>query len=366
MIAIAIEDAEIGMTGGSGMAIRPRISGIETRNVESEDEAWRLLALFANGEDDQAPFLPKFGKWPKAEFTFWIDGGNAVLTAPVMEAMLEFQSSINRAFMLAAEGSTNLRGLSEEERSDFEALFKIKRGSSKVEVDLQELCKEFIKTAVGKLSGRQITVLILSFALLFGGEAYWKAWLEHQKDITVAETQNQQTKELLASQHFATEADLKKMQIMHDTVVAALGNRAIVEASNESRKSVLKAAARVRNTQVAGQTLPPEIAKPMARSARSVSELDSRTGEFDVLRVDTNVTDGFRVRLRDRSDGTEFFASVRDRLLSENDRSLIQRGEWEKKPIAAQVHITKRRGEIVAARIGMVSGVVGDELADND
>ncbi len=348
------------------MAIKSRRPDFETLPVESEDEAWRLLALFAEGDDHQRPFIPKLGKWPRADFTFWIDGGNAVLTAPVMEAMLEFQSSINRAFMLAAEGSTNLRGLSEDERSSFEALFKIRRGSSKIEVDLQDLSKEFIKTAVGKLSGRQITVIILAFVLLFGGVAYWKAWLEHQKDITLAETQNQQTKELLASQKFASEIDLKKMEIMHDTVVAVLGSRAIVEASNDSRKSVLKAAARVRDTQVAGQSLPPEVAKPMARSARSVSELDSRTGEFDVLRVDTNVSDGFRVRLRDRSDGVEFFASVRDRLLSENDRKLIQRGEWEKKPIVAQVHITKRRGEIVAARIGDVSGVVGDEIAGID
>lgn len=347
------------------MAIRSRRSALATRRVETEDEAWAILAELADESGDAPAFVPTLGRWTKAEFTFWIDGGNAVLTAPVMEAMLAFQAGINRAFMLATEGSTNLRGLSEEERAEYEAIFKIRRGSSKVEIDLQELCKEFIGKAVGKLTGRQIAVIILAFGLLFGGESYWKAWLEHQKDITVAESQNEQTKELLAAQRFATEADLKKMQIMHDTVKAALGNRDIIEASNESRKSLLKAASKVRNTQVAGQSLPPEIAKPMARNARALSEMDTKIGEFDVLRVDTNVSDGFRVRLRDRSDGIEFFASVRDLMLSENDRKLIQRGEWEKKPIIAQVHITRRRGEVAAARIGEVRGVVGDKLADN-
>jgi len=347
------------------MAIRTRASGFARRQVETEEAAWKLLAQLRDKGTD-ADFVPVLGKWTKAEYKFWIDGGNAVLTAPVMEALLEFQASLNRAFMLLSDGSTNLRGLSEEERATYEAVFKIRRGSSKIEIDLQELCKQFLKSAVGKLSGTQITVIILAFGLLFGGDCYWRAWLEHQKEVTIAETQNQMTKELLSDHRFAAESDLEKMQLMHDTVQDVLGSKALIDASNESRKSFLKAAARVRNTEIAGQSLPPELARPMARNARSLSELDRRVSTFEVLRVDTNVSDGFRVRLRDLSDNTEFFASVRDRMLSENDRLMIQRGEWQKRPIEARVHIIKRRGEVSDARIEEVIRVIGDTTADSE
>jgi hypothetical protein len=338
--------------------------------IRSEEEAWALLEQLATNDDFDANILPVIKQWAKVEYTFWIDGQNAVLTAPVMRAMLDLQDGINRAFIFINEGTTNLRSLSEEERKSYEAVFKIKRGSSKIDVDLQELCKEFGKQALEKMTGKQIATVIVAFALLFGGNSYWKAWLEHQKDLTVAEANNDQIKELLTAQKYADEADLKKFELMNATIQAALGNRALIEASDEGRKGALKAAARVDGMKVAGATISPEIAKPMARSARTTSEQDTVTNQYDVIRVDTEIDDGFRVRLRDTHTGEEFFASVRERMLSLKDRDLIQQGEWKKKPIEARLLVTRRRGEIVEARVAEVLRVVGldggHELAEND
>lgn len=110
------------------MAIRIRGPRFERVRIETEAQAWELLEQIRSSDHPELDILPTFAPWPKAEFTFWIGGKNTVLTAPVMEAMLDVQAAINRAFMLVSEGSTNLRSLSEEERQTYEAIFKIRRG----------------------------------------------------------------------------------------------------------------------------------------------------------------------------------------------------------------------------------------------
>ena len=329
--------------------------------INSEDDAWALLERIRSNDYRESDILPVFGSWAKMEFSFWIGSKKIALTAPIMEAMLEYQKSINRAFLLVAEGTSNLRSLSEEERVTYEAIFIVSHGSTKFDIDLQELLKEFVKLSVGRLSAKQITIVILAFSLLYAGNIYWRAWLETQKEITISETSSAQTRQILDNQRFATEADLRKMELMNQAVFAAMGNREMIDASDEGRKGILKAASKVQDSEIAGIHVPPEIARPMARKSRTSAEVATTTDAFEVIRVDTDVPDGFRVRLRNVESGEMFFASVRDRLLSENDRRLIQRGEWQKKAIIARVRITRHRGEVAAARVDEVINVVGDD-----
>ncbi len=349
------------------MAVRPR--RLPRQIIRTEEEAWEFLERLAVPNAQIEPFLPVIRQWPKMEFTFSLDSRGIALTAPIMQAMLDYQASINRAFLLVTEGSPNLRSLSEEDRQEFEALFKVYKGSTKLDVDLQELCEKLGKEAMSKLSGTQITIIVIAFALLYAGGSYWRAWLETHKEISVAESSNETTKRILDAQKFATEADLKKYELMNKTLTAALGNRDMIKASDEGREGVLKAAARVKGTKVAGTSIPPEVARPMARNARTPAEEVVVTQFYDVVRVDTDVPDGFRVRLRDTRTGEEFFANVREALSSANDRALIQRGEWSKKPIEARLIVHRRRGSVAKAMIAEVIRVEGDDgaqVAQND
>jgi hypothetical protein len=341
---------------------------MERIRIDSEEDAWNLLDRIRSSDFQNVELLPTFGSWATMEFKFWVGGKSVALTAPVMEAMLEYQKSINRAFMLVGEGTSNLRSLSEEERSTYEALFVIRKGSTKLDINLQELLKEFVKMSVGKLNGTNITIIIVAFALLYAGDSYWKAWLETQKEITISETSSSQTKQILDNQKFAEESDLKKMELMNQAVMAAMGNRGIIDASNDARKSVVRAASKVQDTEIAGKQLPPEVAKPLARSSRTSADLETLTDSFEIVRVDTDVPNGFRVRLKSTTTQESFFASVREVISSENDRKLIQRGEWERKSIIARIHLTRRRGEVASARIDEVLRVEGDDshLATKD
>jgi hypothetical protein len=331
---------------------------MEAIDVKGEEGAWRLLEQLQRSDFEDSTKLPVIKQWDDFHFKFWIQGRSLVLTAPVMEAMLDYQTSVNRAFMLVIESTTQLRGLSEEERQSFELLFTVRRGSSDLSVDAQETINNFMANAIGKVTGKQLTIIVLAFGLLYAGNSSWKVYLEQQKEIAKAETSQKQIKDILEAHKFASEVDLKRMQLLRDALQAAGAGHALLEASEEGKKSVVKAAAKVQDTEVAGARLPPDVAKRMARNARTSPVVTTNTAQFEVVRVDTDVPDGFRVRLKNVETGELVFASVRDRLVSEDDRKLIQRGEWEKKPIVARVSETRRRGELVSAKVEEVLDVV--------
>lgn len=326
--------------------------------IHNEDEAWALLEdLHRQGFTDDSR-LPIVTQWPRFHFKFWIAGSQLVLTQPVMQAMVDFQTSVNRAFMLLLESTPILTGLSEEERKEFEVVFAVKRGSADLSFNAQELIEKFMEKAVGKLTGKQITVMVIAFAVLFAGYSCWNSYLEHQNEIAKHEASSQTVKDVLAAQRFANETDLKRTKILTDALAAAHGSHALIDASEEGKKGIVKAAAKVQNTEIGGKQLPPEVARRMARAAPTSPVQKVVTAEYEVVRVDTDVPDGFRVRLRNTKTNELVFASLRDAIVSEQDRSLIRRGEWEKKPIIAKVQETWRRGTLASARVEQVIGVV--------
>jgi len=340
------------------MARRFKVPGMQPVPIHNEDEAWALLEdLHRQGFTDDSR-LPIVTQWPRFHFKFWIAGSQLVLTQPVMQAMVDFQTSVNRAFMLLLESTPILTGLSEEERKEFEVVFAVKRGSADLSFNAQELIEKFMEKAVGKLTGKQITVMVIAFAVLFAGYSCWNSYLEHQNEIAKHEASSQTVKDVLAAQRFANETDLKRTKILTDALAAAHGSHALIDASEEGKKGIVKAAAKVQNTEIGGKQLPPEVARRMARAAPTSPVQKVVTAEYEVVRVDTDVPDGFRVRLRNTKTNELVFASLRDAIVSEQDRSLIRRGEWEKKPIIAKVQETWRRGTLASARVEQVIGVV--------
>ena len=68
--------------------------------IRTEEDAWELLRRTNEGEFGDRTVFPKFIGWPKLEIKFWLDDDQRILTAPMMEGLLSFQASLNRAFLL--------------------------------------------------------------------------------------------------------------------------------------------------------------------------------------------------------------------------------------------------------------------------
>jgi hypothetical protein len=285
---------------------------------------------------------------------FWLGDEHEVLTAPMMEALLSYQAGLYRSFLLVTDDTTNLRGLSNEERREYEMRFKVGEGCTKLIPDWDALLNTFISKVVANMTGTQITITVIGFALLFAGGSAWRAWLDHKSKKAAEESRNQTAKDFLAAQRFATEADVEKTRMLVGAIEQAMGTRALVDASDEGKQGVLRAASRVDATDVADVEIAPEAAKRMARNARTEPEMEELRGMFRVRRNDADPNGAFRIRLVTEA-GEEFFAGIRDALVAGDDRKIISEAEWTQTPFWGRVEVIRHRGEISSATVVEVS-----------
>jgi hypothetical protein len=336
---------------GEMMPVAVAEEGGELRCViRSEEDAWDILRRAEAGEFGDRAVVPSFDGWPSNEIVFWLDDEHEVLTAPMMEALLSYQAGLYRSFLLVTDDTTNLRGLSEEERREYQMRFKVGQGCTKLIPDWQALADKFISKVVANMTGTQITITVLGFALLFAGGAAWRAWLDHKSRKAAEEARNQTARDFLAAQRFASEADVRKTELLVGAIEKAMDSRALIDASDEGKQGILRAAARVDSTEVAGVEIVPEAAKRMARNSRSEPELEELRGLFRVRRNDADPNGAFRVRLISET-GEEFFAGIRDALVAGEDRRVISEAEWTQTLFWARIEVIRHRGEISSATV---------------
>jgi hypothetical protein len=323
-------------------------------DVASEDDAWDLLTRAVAGEFGQTPVFPVFRSWPTTEITFWIDNEHEVLTAPMMEAMLAYQAGVYRAFLLIKEDTTNLRSLDTENRREYELRVKVGQGCTKLIPDWQALADKFTDAVVGHMNGTEITITVISFALLFAGSSVMRAWLSNRAKKSAEDARNENTRLFLQQQQFATQADVEKTKMLTDALVQVMGTRALIDASDEGKHGVLRAAARMDQTDAAGVSVPPEVAGKMVRNYSPEPERETIEGMFRVARNDADAEGKFRVKLVREGDDLTFFAGIRDALVSGTEREVISEAEWTQTPFWAKVEVLRRRGEITQAIVVQV------------
>lgn len=325
-----------------------------TAIISSEDDAWELLGRVSEGEFGDRPVIPSFRGWPDAELTFWIDDEHEVLTAPMMEALLSYQAGLYRAFLLVTEDTTNLRSLSDDDRREYEMRVKVGEGCTKLIPDWQALAEKFADKVVAHMTGTEITITVLGFALLFAGGSAWKAWLTSKAQRAADDARNENTRQLLGQQQFAAQTDLERMRLLTNAITVAMGTRALIDASDEGKQGILKAASKVDETDFAGVDIPSDVARKLAKNYAPPPEPESIEGLFRVMRTDADAEGRFRVKLASEDGELTFFAGIRDALLAGNDREVISEAEWTQTPFWGRIELQRQRGEISKAIVVQV------------
>ena len=77
-------------------------------------------------------------------------------------------------------------------------------------------------------------------------------------------------------------------------------------------------------------------------------------GLYKVAKVDTTVSDGFRVTLEDVKSGELITAALFDALISAEHRQTLQTAEWSKEPVFVEMVGKRLRGRVVEAKIESV------------
>ena len=94
-----------------------------------------------------------------------------------------------------------------------------------------------------------------------------------------------------------------------------------------------------------------EMARQLFRARPEIIEEVRLDGYFVILWVSPRAQrDGYRARVR-RADGLETLIDIPSTTISWDEKSILQKSEWEKRSLYMRIDARMRRGEIVSANL---------------
>lgn len=332
-----------------------------TVSVRTEAAAWNTLqAVLEKGISRRQGELD-IGEWAKFSAKFWVGTKEAVLTPPMMRALLDLQDAILRTKLLAIEQKSSLHNISQEERDDYEIETYVYPGSTGLEIDLTEIAKHFVGEMVGTLPPEYVLIIALSALLLWAGSSAWRAWMEHRTKAATEATEAGKHRDLLEAQKFASQVDLERWKLISQAQQAVPVIADIKDAVDKSRVSMMKAAARSDKAKLGGRIVSPEVADSIVKAARTEDDEEEYTATFKVLGVDSTPKYGFRFRLEDTDSGEKYYASVRDALVGHHELAILQEAVFDKdgnNEVVAEVRLTRRDFSVVKAEVVSVKRLI--------
>lgn len=132
--------------------------------ITSEDDAWLLIERWLNGESIQAI---EFKGWPHQKITVKGKPYSSSLRSGQMEALIDFQMSMGRAYAAIAHGSYDKRRLKREEEEKLEFSTSVRKGSSILETDLTPLVEALSKLVINNpieslIAGTDVSLALIS------------------------------------------------------------------------------------------------------------------------------------------------------------------------------------------------------------
>lgn len=309
--------------------------------ISNEQQAWDLLDSFVYDKLLEDISSITLVNWPVFELKLYGEKYNSSITPRLMEAFVEVQKNINRAYAKLYYGKPNSRFLSDEEKAALEIVVRVSPGSSGFQIDLQAALEKFIQGAVHKMQAKHILGASLIVGLVWGGTTSFNSYLEHERQI-----------KQLDLQKYSQELELRRMQLLADALEKQSEIKPVVLEAGDVYNSILKGSARADRLQVAGKDITRDEIKQLVRPTRTRSNQVQLNGMCRILKVDSSKPDHFKVEVK-FEDGRIFTARLEESFIStrEANKKLIQEAEWGHKEIFLIMNANELRGEISQATI---------------
>jgi hypothetical protein len=312
---------------------------IDILEVQTEDDAWRIIQSFASEKDNVEVNAIKFGSWAYTHVYIKDSKTTSAIRAPFMEAFVSLQKQI---YQLAAYAQTQIadsRQLSDLDRREFEIDVYVTGGSDDYKVVISKALERLIGKTMGKMSGRQITIVVCCLALLFAANRYWVAWLEQQKDIHIEELRSKDHIEALQDLSFANKEQSEELwqiiKILSEQ--GSLGNRAYSSVQSYF-DALLKAASRTDLSTINGQELSSYQAESLRTSGRKPSTTRYVIQQMRVVDINTADLDDVLV-LMDPSTQEQLKTKMPSGLFSADDRGRLFIALSDRQPIWVELAI---------------------------
>ncbi|MDU6376198.1 MAG: hypothetical protein E6575_19280 [Bradyrhizobium sp.] len=321
--------------------------------IRNEDDAWDIFQAALEKKIEVAPQQLKINweGWPRIRIYLPDVPEDGSISSSMMGAILQLQKSIYRTHALLSTGSDNLRTLSQIERERFEIRVKVDKGSSDLSINLSDIISKYGNDIIAKMTGTELLIMVLGLALTYAGKLVVSEFLKAKTDQRRLASDDDKTRELLANYRAQLEHDSKRFELLTKALDQRPILKQIEDSAAEARDEILKAVAEEHGGEIQGIAVPHEVATEISSVSRAQSSEARLAGQYRVAKVDTTVTDGFRVTLEDIKTGQLVTASLFDAVISSEHRRILQDAEWNKKPLFVEMSARMLRGRVVDAKI---------------
>jgi len=152
--------------------------------------------------------IPRFKGWPVFHVEIEGDRYQGTLTPKLMAGFVEFHEQVLRAYAEIRYGSPSLAKLTNLEKTELELIFQISKGSTDGKGPLDEvLNKIFSALPMNKMTGGQVTALLIVAVMCFAGYHVFSEW--NQSDLEKAR---------LAASHQAADTNAKIVGKLADVI----------------------------------------------------------------------------------------------------------------------------------------------------
>lgn len=294
-----------------------------TVTVQNEEDAFELVQKALDGNFESDVVEVGFSGWPKFEVTVKGDRYDSSVTTSLMRSLVELQSVLNRIYAEVLYGKT-AKSLTDEERQAIEIVFHVKEGSSNVVADLSGFFTELGKSAMEKMTGRQVVTTVVGAAAIWGTTSSFGSYLAHQEKMLSEANRHSITNQLIANQP-------KLMQIQNER--------------DSNYTNILKSVSDAEHVEIDGEKITKGELELIVKPERKSSELKRIDGLYLVSSLKRR-TDKYRIEIIRQSDDRVFTCDLFKGHLSMSEMTSITNSFTTETAIKLNV-VARVRGEVI-------------------
>ena len=321
-----------------------------TFEIKSEQEAFQVLEKVLRGElelDD----LPEIDYGDDASFRYLDPTGNSSVDVNSIRALTAVQTQIYKTYAYAKTGEPDARRLTDEERENLKIQFRVRSGSSDIIAELGTTISRVLLQMADKLTPEQILLFGVFLVIMWTGKSAYKIHLDHSAKMQESAAKSEERIEMFRTIREANAVPAGRMRLLEQAMARIEHAPIAGQIAGDTAHEVLRSVNENSTATVNGLEIDGSDARAATRQPRFDTVEQIIEGQYTVIRVDSSVTKGFRVRLRNHHSGDEITVGITDALVQADQRDAIQSAEWSKSTLNVRMRVSTRAGNVVDASI---------------
>lgn len=278
------------------------------------------------------------------------------LTPTVMRGIIELQQALYRSYALAVYGDDNPNRLTKQERQQLELRVEIKKGSSLININVDQAISDILTAAVSKMSSGHLLAAILLIGILFFGRTVWVRHIEKSQAIKEKELENDNMRAVLEQMNKQTqilqETNQKTLDVLEKTVAQLPQVNQLHLIANQAQHELLRSVKYADTVNIDHAIeMTGESAEYFTQSERKAWQNVRLDGKYRLLKVDSTNVRERKVHLENVATKDVFWATLTDESMEKKHINNLSNAEWSLHPVGLQIVAKSLDGKLKDAQI---------------